>query len=73
MLNLFRVQLVGYLANHVNNIKGVLCGMKKLWTVLLMGLLVLSACSNHHSEGKMKRASKIVINRINLTRKLKRW
>ena len=52
MLNLFRVQLVGYLVNHVNNIKGVLCGMKKLWTVLLMGLLVLSACSNHHSEGK---------------------
>ena len=30
MLNLFRVQLVGYLVNHVNNIKGVLCDMKKL-------------------------------------------
>ena len=68
MLNLFRVQLVGYLLNHVNNIKGVLCGMKKLWTVLLMGLLVLSACSNHHSEGKNE-ASKQDSNKQNQSHK----
>ena len=71
MLNLFRVQLVGYLVNHVNNIKGVLCDMKKLWTVLLMGLLVLSACSNHHFEGKNE-ASKQDSNQSQSHKKVKK-
>ena len=42
--------------------------MKKLWTVLLMGLLVLSACSNHHSEGKNE-ASKQDSNKQNQSHK----